>query len=49
MITGGFKGIVAFREYRQDVDSGAYPAAQHNVGVAPEVLAQFTQFLDQQP
>jgi 3-methyl-2-oxobutanoate hydroxymethyltransferase len=41
--------IAAFREYRQDVDSGAYPEAKHNVGVAPEVLAQFTQFLDQQP
>jgi 3-methyl-2-oxobutanoate hydroxymethyltransferase len=41
--------IAAFSEYRQDVDSGAYPEAKHNVGVAPEVLAQFTQFLDQQP
>jgi 3-methyl-2-oxobutanoate hydroxymethyltransferase len=41
--------IAAFSEFRTDVDSGAYPEAKHNVGVAPEVLAQFTQFLDQQP
>lgn len=41
--------IAAFSEYRADVDSGVYPEAQHNVSVAPEVLDQFTQFLDQQP
>lgn len=41
--------IAAFREYRQDVVSGAYPQAKHDVAVAPEVLDQFTQFLDQQP
>jgi 3-methyl-2-oxobutanoate hydroxymethyltransferase len=41
--------VAAFSEFRTDVDSGAYPESQHNVGVAPEVLAQFTQFLDQQP
>jgi 3-methyl-2-oxobutanoate hydroxymethyltransferase len=41
--------IAAFSEFRTDVDSGAYPEAKHNVGVAPEVLTQFTQFLDQQP
>jgi 3-methyl-2-oxobutanoate hydroxymethyltransferase len=41
--------VAAFTEYRQDVDSGAYPQAKHNVAVAPEVLDQFTQFLDQQP
>lgn len=41
--------IAAFTEYRQDVDSGAYPEAKHNVSVAPDVLDQFTQFLDQQP
>ncbi|MEX8495098.1 3-methyl-2-oxobutanoate hydroxymethyltransferase [Sphaerotilus sp.] len=41
--------IAAFTEYRQDVVSGAYPQARHNVSVAPEVLDQFTQFLDQQP
>ena len=41
--------IAAFSEYRADVASGAYPEAKHNVGVTPEVLDQFTQFLDQQP
>lgn len=41
--------IAAFSEYRTDVASGAYPEAKHNVGVTPEVLDQFTQFLDQQP
>lgn len=41
--------IAAFSEYRQDVDSGVYPEAKHNVSVAPDVLDQFTQFLDQQP
>lgn len=40
--------IAAFSEYRRDVSSGAYPEARHNVAVAPEVLDQFTQFLDQQ-
>jgi 3-methyl-2-oxobutanoate hydroxymethyltransferase len=37
--------VAAFTEYRADVDSGAYPQAQHGVGVAPEVLAQFQDFL----
>lgn len=41
--------VAAFSEFHQDVDSGAYPEAKHNVSVAPDVLAQFTQFLDQQP
>ncbi|MFM2056352.1 MAG: hypothetical protein RLY71_737 [Pseudomonadota bacterium] len=39
--------IAAFREFSGDVGSGAYPEARHNVGVAPEVLVQFQQFLDQ--
>jgi 3-methyl-2-oxobutanoate hydroxymethyltransferase len=41
--------IAAFSEFRADVDSGAYPESRHNVSVAPDVLDQFTQFLDQQP
>jgi len=39
--------VAAFHEYQQDVASGAYPQAQHMVGVSPEVLGQFQQFLDQ--
>jgi 3-methyl-2-oxobutanoate hydroxymethyltransferase len=37
--------IAAFREYSSDVGSGAYPEAKHDVAVAPEVLAQFREFL----
>jgi 3-methyl-2-oxobutanoate hydroxymethyltransferase len=33
--------IAAFREFRADVDSGAYPAASHSVPVADDVLAEF--------
>ncbi|MCQ1855856.1 3-methyl-2-oxobutanoate hydroxymethyltransferase [Neorhizobium galegae] len=33
--------IAAFREFRQDVESGVYPAEPHNVGVAGEELARF--------
>jgi hypothetical protein len=35
----------AFREYREDVAGGADPQPAHKVGVAPEVLAQFQDFL----
>jgi len=37
--------VAAFREYKADVDSGAYPAPAHTVAVDPAVLAQFTQAL----
>ncbi|MEN9383724.1 MAG: hypothetical protein RI959_724 [Pseudomonadota bacterium] len=33
--------VAAFTEYQQDVASGAYPEAQHEVGVAQEELARF--------
>jgi 3-methyl-2-oxobutanoate hydroxymethyltransferase len=33
--------IAAFREFRQDVESRAYPGEPHNVGVAGEELARF--------
>lgn len=39
--------VAAFREYQQDVAGGAYPQAGHMVGVSPEVLGEFRQFLDQ--
>lgn len=33
--------VAAFREYQQDVASGAYPQSTHEVGIAPEELAKF--------
>lgn len=33
--------ITAFREFRNDVESGAYPADRHNVGVPADELARF--------
>lgn len=33
--------IAAFREFREDVDSGAYPASSHNVGVSEVELSRF--------
>jgi 3-methyl-2-oxobutanoate hydroxymethyltransferase len=38
--------IAAFREFRQDVESGAYPAEPHNVGVASEELARFRNMIN---
>lgn len=37
--------IAAFKEYAQDVGSGAYPAPGHQVGVPAETLEAFRQFL----
>ena len=33
--------ITAFQEFRKDVESGAYPADGHNVGVSADELARF--------
>lgn len=38
--------IAAFREYVEDVRSGAYPARQHLVGIAEEELSAFLARLD---
>lgn len=38
--------IAAFREFRRDVESGAYPAEPHNVGVAGEELARFRDMIN---
>ncbi|WP_105436983.1 3-methyl-2-oxobutanoate hydroxymethyltransferase [Neorhizobium sp. T25_13] len=38
--------IAAFREFRQDIESGAYPAEPHNVGVAGEELARFRDMIN---
>ena len=38
--------IAAFREFRQDVESGAYPADRHNVGVPADELARFTTMIN---
>ncbi|MFM2053398.1 MAG: hypothetical protein RL456_1435 [Pseudomonadota bacterium] len=40
--------VAAFSEFRADVDSGAYPEPRHSVGVDPEVLSRFRDFLDRQ-
>jgi 3-methyl-2-oxobutanoate hydroxymethyltransferase len=37
--------IAAFKEYQADVSAGAYPAAQHQVAIAPEELARFEALL----
>lgn len=33
--------VAAFREYQNDVATGAYPQAAHQVGIAPDELARF--------
>ncbi|MCQ1570616.1 3-methyl-2-oxobutanoate hydroxymethyltransferase [Neorhizobium galegae] len=38
--------IAAFREFRQDVESGAYPAEPHKVGVSSGELARFRNMID---
>lgn len=38
--------IAAFREFRQDVESGAYPAEPHNVGVGSGEFARFRNMID---
>jgi 3-methyl-2-oxobutanoate hydroxymethyltransferase len=40
--------ISAFREYAADIQSGAYPAPQHMVGVDAEELRKFEAFLESQ-
>jgi len=38
--------IAAFREFRQDVESGTYPAVRHNVSTTTEELARFREMID---
>ncbi|WP_377276381.1 3-methyl-2-oxobutanoate hydroxymethyltransferase [Rhizobium sp. R86522] len=38
--------ISAFKEFRQDVESGAYPADRHNVGMPADELARFTTMIN---
>ena len=38
--------IAAFREFRQDVESGTYPAVRHNVSIATEELGRFREMID---
>ena len=40
--------IAAFREYAQDIQSGAYPAREHIVGVDGDELRKFEAFLASQ-
>jgi 3-methyl-2-oxobutanoate hydroxymethyltransferase len=37
--------VAAFKEYRHDVDTGAYPQAQHQVGLPEEELEKFKAYL----
>ncbi|WP_313293241.1 3-methyl-2-oxobutanoate hydroxymethyltransferase [Rhizobium rhizoryzae] len=38
--------VAAFTEFRQDVQSGAYPADRHNVAVSADELARFTTMIN---
>ena len=37
--------VAAFKEYKSDVDGGAYPQAAHEVGISAEELARFEEVL----
>jgi 3-methyl-2-oxobutanoate hydroxymethyltransferase len=41
--------VTAFREFADDVQTGAYPAPQHLVAGDPEVTAAFALWLADQP
>lgn len=38
--------IAAFREFRQDVETGAYPSDQHNVGMPADEFARFNTMIN---
>jgi 3-methyl-2-oxobutanoate hydroxymethyltransferase len=41
--------IQAFRQYRQDVESGAYPAKQHTIGIKDDQFERFIEAIDATP
>ncbi len=41
--------VAAYREYRSDVESGAYPGPEHALSIKPRQLAEFIEAIDAPP
>jgi len=42
------ESIAAFREFKQDVDSGAYPEARHSLDIKDEEYEKFLELVEEE-